>query len=115
MINRFYLLACLAPLAISASSFHAAALMNTDQLQSICAAGLADPTKENPRFAYCTGLMIGLLMADALEQNRICVPEDLDTKSGLKTFLMRSAIEKDKDIEGTVTMFRAFSEKYPCK
>jgi hypothetical protein len=60
-------------------------------------------------------LIIGILMADGLEQNRICVPSEIDTKTALQIFLTQAANENHKDIEGTATMFRALVEKYPCE
>jgi hypothetical protein len=88
--------------------------MDTAELHSVCEAGLHHPSPDNPRYAMCTGLMLGMLTADLLETNIICVPTDLDTKAALALFIARASREKDKDIEGTVTMFRSLAEKYPC-
>jgi hypothetical protein len=44
--------------------------------------------------------MLGMLTADLLETNIICVPADLDTKAALALFIARASREKDKEIEG---------------
>lgn len=92
----------------------AQAWMDTAQLQSMCENGLSTPSIENPRYAMCTGMIIGILMADALEQERICVPSNLDTKTSIEVFITRAASEKHKDIEGAVTMYQSLLEKFPC-
>ena len=104
----------LSALIFMAASSQSDAFMNTEQLKFVCEVGLSDPSIGNPRYAFCAGLATGILMADALEKHRICLPSNVDTKTGLETFLARAANEKDKEIEGLVTMFRAFAEKYPC-
>ena len=93
----------------------AAALLTTDQLQGICVAGLQNPSIENPKYAFCMGLVLGVLNADGLEKNLICVPPDLDTKTALKVFIARASAEPKKGTEGLLTLFRALAEKYPCR
>lgn len=105
---------CLTLLFIGGLSGTAQALMDTAQLQSVCENGLSNPSIENPRYAFCTGIIIGILMADALEQDRICVPSNLDTKTSIEVFIARAVAEKHKDIEGTVTMYKSLLEKFPC-
>ena len=99
--------------AIATAPAHAA-FMNTEQLQSICEAGLADPTPQNHHYALCAGFMMGILAADAVEQHVICLPSGMDTKTALKIFVTRAVNEKDKSVEGLATMFLTFSEKFPC-
>jgi hypothetical protein len=93
----------------------AQARFNTSELLSICKSGLQNQIKEDPKFSFCTGAMLGMLMTDSLEKDLICVPNDLDTKAGLRLFIQRAEREPHKDIEGFVTMYRAFLEAYPCK
>jgi len=92
----------------------AVAWFNTEQLQAVCEAGLYEPNRDNPKYALCTGLIIGTLMTDSLERNMICLPENVDTVTAMRMFVARAKAEKDKKIEGTVTLFRAFAERYPC-
>lgn len=93
----------------------AQALMNTSELLSICDSGLQNPVGDNPKYAFCTGAMLGILMTDAIEKDLICVPAGIDTKSAMRLFVQRARREPDKDIEGLVTMYRALLEAYPCK
>jgi hypothetical protein len=106
--------AWVAILILTFSAPTGAAFLNTAQLQAVCEAGLSDPSPPNPRYEICMGLAIGVLTADAMEKNLICFPSDLDTKAALVTFVARASSEPHKDIEGTITMFRALAEKYPC-
>src|SRR5712691_9264192 len=93
----------------------AKALMNTDQLRLICEAGLENPVRDDPKFAFCTGAALGTLMTDSIERHLICIPSEIDTKTALRIFIQRAIREPYKDIEGFVTMHRAFLEAYPCK
>jgi hypothetical protein len=88
-------------------------LMTTEELGAICGSALENPVRDNPKFAFCTAL--GILMTDALEKDLICVPKELDTTAALRVFVERAKRESHKDIEGLVTMYRAFLEAYPCK
>jgi len=103
-----------AALTLGLAGTPAAAWFNTEQLQTVCEAGLYDPTRDNPKYALCTGLVIGTLMTDSLEKNLICLPENVDTNTAISAFVARAKAEKEKNIEGTVTLFRAFAERYPC-
>jgi hypothetical protein len=116
MVNPLRLVSCAcATLVIALALLRpTAAWMDTGELQSVCEAALAEPVPDNPRYALCSGIVIGMLMADSLEQDRICVPHDLDTKAALRVFIARAKSEPHKDIEGTVTLFRALTEQYPC-
>jgi len=58
---------------------------------------------------------MGLLAADYLEKNMICVPADVDTKAAIRLFLDRATTETDKRTEGVITMYRALAAKYPCR
>ena len=113
-MNRKLYKLVLSAIILMAACSPSTAFMNTEQLKVVCELGLSNPSIENPRYALCAGLTMGILMADALEKHRICLPSNVDTVAGLETFVARAANEKDKDIDGLVTMFRAFSEKYPC-
>jgi Ssp1 endopeptidase immunity protein Rap1a len=104
---------CVAMLVLGFST-PAAAWLNTAELQSVCEAGLSNPVPENPRYEMCAGLVIGILTADDLEKDVICVPSDIETKTALEAFIARASSEPHKEIEGTVTLYRALAEKYPC-
>jgi hypothetical protein len=93
----------------------AQALMNTSELLSICESGLQNPIRDNPKYSFCSGAMLGILMTDAIEKNLICLPSEVDTKSAMRLFVQRARREPHKDIEGFATMYRAFLETYPCK
>ncbi len=101
-------------LLVTAFCKPASAFFDTEQLQSVCQEGLQNPSRDNPKFAMCTGLMIGMLMTDALEKSVICLPSNVDTQTALRVFIARAVKEPHKDIDGTVTLFRALSERYPC-
>jgi hypothetical protein len=103
-----------AVLFVSTFTIEAHAWMNTTELQAVCESALANPSPENPPYALCTGLGIGILWADALEQNLICLPSEMTTKEELQTFISRASKEPHKDIEGVVIMYRSLLEKYPC-
>lgn len=92
-----------------------AAWFNTEQLLAVCESGLQNPVPDNPRFALCTGLIIGVLTADVMEKDVICLPIDTDTKAAIRVFVARAAAEPDKHIDGVVTLYRALAEQYPCK
>lgn len=104
----------LSMLFVSMFAIETHAWMNTAELQAVCEAALADPSPENPKYALCTGLSIGILMADAMEQNLICVPSAMTTKDALQIFVGRASNEPHKDVAGTVIMYRSLLEKYPC-
>jgi hypothetical protein len=104
---------CVAILILGFSA-PAAAWLNTAELQSVCESALSEAAPDNPRYEMCAGLVNGILTADDLEKDLICVPSDVETKTALETFIARASSEPHKDIEGTVTMFRALAEKYPC-
>ena len=91
------------------------ALFDTNELLSVCESGLQNPVKVDPKYAFCTGAILGILMTDAMEKDLICAPSDLDTKAAIRLFVQRARREPHKDIEGLVTMYRAFLEAYPCK
>lgn len=114
MVNKV-LLALSALIVAVAFPRPAAAWFDTAQLQSVCEAGLQNPSIDNAKYAMCTGLVIGILTADSMEKSIICVPPNLDTKTALKVFVARAAAEPDKRIDGTITLYRAFAEKYPCR
>jgi hypothetical protein len=88
--------------------------MTTEELGLICETALANPVRDNPKFAFCTGVALGTLMTDALEKHLICVPQDVDTATALRVFVAQAKHEPHKDIEGFVTMYRAFLQAYPC-
>jgi hypothetical protein len=88
--------------------------MTTDELSLICETALENPVRDNPKFAFCTGVALGALMTDALEKKLICVPKDVDTATALRVFVEKAKHEPHTDIEGFVTMYRAFLQAYPC-
>ena len=106
------LILCLV-LLLTCTSAHA--LMNTGELLSICETGLQNPVRDNPKYAFCTGVMLGILMTDTFERGLICVPSQTDTSSAMRLFVQRAKREPHQDIEGFATMYRAFLETYPCK
>jgi hypothetical protein len=91
------------------------ALMTTEEFGTVCQSALENPVRDNPKFAFCSGTALGILMTDALEKDLICAPKDLNTPTALRVFVERAKREPHKDIEGFVTMYRAFLEAYPCK
>jgi len=93
----------------------AQALMSTDELLSICESGLQNPVRDNPKYAFCTGAMLGILTTDVIEKDLICVPSQVDTQSAMRLFVQRAKRKPHKDIDGFITMHRALLEAYPCK
>jgi len=105
----------LAPLCLVAAQPAPAAYMETAELLSICESGMKNPVPSNWSYAFCAGIALGILFTDGTEQNRICVPDNIDTKAALQVFIDRAKNEPNKKISGAGTFFRALIEKYPCK
>ncbi len=93
----------------------AATPMGTPELLSICEGGMKNPVPTNWAYAFCAGIAAGILQTDASQEHRICVPDNVDTKTALQLFIDRAKSEQGKRSPGVATFFQALVEKYPCK